>query len=148
MSLASLLLCLVAATAADGPPAGTLLTYKGTMVAAKEEGMSSKKTIELSVLVAAGEADGAARLLWTLEESGRGKWSWLDHFGTWNVDAKKRDEGSLGPALLYQREDGKSIVPLFPPLFAADTKLERGATWSERRTECRGTGEAEVASGE
>ena len=146
MPLASLFLCLVAATTAEGPPAGTLLTYKGTMVAVKEEGTSSKKTVELNVLVAAAEADGAARLLWTLEESGRGKWSWLDHFGTWNVDAKKRDEGSLGPALLYQREDGKSIVPLFPPLFAAEAKLERGATWSEGRTDYRVTGEAKVAS--
>ena len=148
MSLASIALLLVAATAADAPPAGTLLTYKGTMVAAKEEGTASKKTIELTVLVAASEANGPATLLWTLEESGRGKWSWLDHFGTWEVDAKKRDEGSLGPALLYQREDGKSIVPLFPPLFAAENRLERGATWSEGRTDFRVTGEAKVADRE
>jgi peroxiredoxin len=148
MSLASIALALVTATAADVPPAGTLLTYKGTMVAAKEEGTPSKKTVELNILVATAEADGTARLLWTLEESGRGKWSWLDHFGTWNVDAKKRDEGSLGPALLYQREDGKSIVPLFPPLFAAEPKLERGATWSEGRTDYRVTGEAKVSSRE
>jgi hypothetical protein len=148
MSLASIALALVTAAAADAPPAGTVLTYKGTMVAAKEDGTSSKKTVELNVLVAATEADGAARLLWTLEESGRGRWSWLDHFGTWNVDAKKRDEGSLGPALLYQRDDGKSIVPLFPPLFAAEAKLERGATWSEGRTDYRVTGEAKVSSRE
>lgn len=148
MSLASIAFLLVAATAADAPPAGTLLTYKGTMVAAKEEGTASKKTIELTVLVAASEANGPSTLLWTLEESGRGKWSWLDHFGTWEVDAKKRDEGSLGPALLYQREDGKSIVPLFPPLFAAENRLERGATWSEGRTDFRVTGEAKVADRE
>ncbi|MBC7853982.1 MAG: hypothetical protein IAF94_11135, partial [Pirellulaceae bacterium] len=148
MSLASIALLLVAATAADAPPAGTLLTYKGTMVAAKEEGTTSKKTIELTVLVAATEAGGRSTLLWTLEESGRGKWSWLDHFGTWEVDAKKRDEGSLGPALLYQREDGKSIVPLLSPLFAAETKLERDATWSEGRTDYRVTGEAKAAGRE
>jgi peroxiredoxin len=148
MPLASLLLCLALSTAAEGPPAGTLLTYQGTMVAAKEAGSPSKKTIELNVLVAAAEGEGAARLLWTLEESGRGKWSWLDHFGTWSVDAKKRDDASLGPALLYLREDGKSIVPLFPPLFAAEGKLERGTTWSEGRTDYRVTGEKKVAQRE
>ena len=87
MPLASLFLCLALSTAAEGPPAGTLLTYQGTMVAAKEEGAPSKKTIELTVLVAHAEGDGTAKLLWTLDESGRGKWSWLDHFGTWTVDA-------------------------------------------------------------
>ena len=148
MPLASLFLCLVAATGADLPPDGTLLTYKGTMVAAKEEGTPSKKTFELNVLVTAGEPGGAASLLWTLHESGRGKWSWLDHFGTWNVDAKTRDDGKSGPALLYQREDGKSIVPLFSPLFAAGAKLERGATWSEERTDYRVTGDAKVGGRE
>jgi len=146
MPIASLLLLLAAS--ADAPPAGTLLSYRGTMVAAKEEGGApSKKTIELNVLVAAVDGNGA-RLLWTLDEGGRGKWSWLDHFGTWNVDAKRRDDGGLGPALLYQREDGKSVVPLFPPLFAAEGKLERGSTWSEGRTDFRVTGEAKVATRE
>lgn len=146
MPVAPLLLLLAAV--ADAPPAGTLLRYQGTMVAAKEDGATpSKKTIELSVLVAAADGDGT-KLLWTLEESGRGKWSWLDHFGTWNVDARQRDDGSLGPALLYLREDGKSIVPLFPPLFAAEGKLERGASWSEGRTDFRVSGEAKVASRE
>ena len=148
MPLASLFLCLALSTAAEGPPAGTLLTYQGTMVAAKEEGAPSKKTIELTVLVAHAEGDGTAKLLWTLDESGRGKWSWLDHFGTWTVDAKKRDEAALGPALLYLREDGKSVVPLFPPLFAAETRLERGATWSEGRTDYRVTGETKVGQRE
>jgi hypothetical protein len=145
MPLASLFLALLAAAGADqAPRAGTLLTYKGTMVAAKEVGASSKKSIELQVLVAAAEANESVTLLWTLEESGRGKWSWLDHFGTWTVDAKKRDDAAAGPALLYQREDGKSIVPLFPPLFAAEAKLEKGAAWSEGRTEYRVIGEAKV----
>jgi hypothetical protein len=149
MSLPSLVLLFVAATGAESAiPERTLLTYQGTMVAAKEEGAPSKKTIELTVLVAAAEADGAAKLLWTLDESGRGKWSWLDHFGIWTVDAKKRDDASLGPALLYLREDGKSVVPLFPPLFAAEVKLERGATWSEGRTDFRVIGEAKVAERE
>lgn len=145
MPLASLFLALLAAAAADeAPRPGTLLTYQGTMVAAKEEGVTSKKSIELQVLVAAAGADESTTLQWTLEESGRGKWSWLDHFGTWTVDAKKRDDASAGPALLYQREDGKSIVPLFPPLFAAEAKLEKGATWSEGRMEYRVMGEMKV----
>ncbi len=144
MPLSSIVLALIAVTAADGPSSGTLLTYKGSMVAAKEAGTPSKKMLELNVLVAVADADGTQKLLWTLEESGRGKWSWLDHFGIWTVAAKRRDEGSLGPALLYQREDGKSIVPLFPPLFAAEAKLERGASWSEGRTEFRVTGEKNV----
>ncbi|HEX5033994.1 MAG TPA: TlpA disulfide reductase family protein [bacterium] len=147
MSFSSLVVSLLLAAAGDGPPPGTHLTYRGAMVAAKEDGLPSKKSIELNLLVAVDEG-GSGKLLWTLEETGRGKWSWLDHFGTWSADAKKRDDDGLGPALLYQREDGKSVVPLFPPLFAAEAKLERGSAWSEGRTDFRVTGEAKVAERE
>ena len=146
MHLPSLLLCLGALLTADAAPLErTQLTYRGSMVAAKEDGNPSKKTLDLTVVLAAGEESGGSKLFWTLEESGRGKWSWLDHFGVWTVNAKQRDDGSAGPALLYQRADGKSIVPLFPPLFAVETRLERGATWSEGRVDFRVTGEKKLA---
>lgn len=144
------LLCVASLLAAyPMPAAGTQLTYRGSMVASKEEKGPSEKRLELTIVVAAatGESE-SVNLLWTLDESGRGKWSWLDHFGAWTVDPKKRDDGSAGPALLYQREDGKSIVPLFPPLFAAETNLERGAAWSEGRVDYRVTGEKKVAGRE
>src|SRR5258706_16319094 len=133
MHVVSVLLCVAPLFSADAPVAGTQLSYRGSMVAAKEEGGPSKKTLDLTVVVAEAGAGGPAKLLWALSESGRGKWSWLDHFGGWNVDKTKRDDAAVGPAVLYQREDGKRIVPLFPPPFAAEVKLERGApSWEAR----------------
>jgi peroxiredoxin len=53
---------------------------------------------------------------------------------------------NIGPALLYERDDGKSIVPLISPHFAAAAKLETGAAWDEDRLEYKVLGEEERAS--
>jgi hypothetical protein len=54
-------------------------------------------------------------------------------------------EEDVGPALLYERDDGKSIVPIIPPRFAAGVKLEAGAAWDEDRLEYKVLGEANKA---
>ncbi len=151
MTAASLLLVLAPLFAADAVPSGTLLTYRGTMVPAKDDGDPTQKQFEL-LLLSAAEADGQKTekigFHWVLDEKGRGQWSWLDHYGLWELDPTKRDDGTTGPALLYQRDDGKSIVPLFEPLFTVEAKLERGAAWSEGRMDYRVTGESKTGERE
>lgn len=139
--LAQLALALSLVVAADETSASQL-RYAGTMVPAKEDGNLAVKKFTLTVQAIPGDADN--RMIWVLEESGRGGWTWLDHFGRWSP-AGEGDNAGIGPALLYEREEGKSVVPLISPLFAAGAKLEKGAAWSEDRFEYRVTGEAERA---
>lgn len=154
MSLAALVLISAQFVAADPAlHAGTQLVYRGTMTPVKDDGVLAKKTFELTLVVsdaAIGNlkepAAGSQTLLWTLEESGRGSWLWLDHFGAWSVHPLLRDNGQTGPSLLYLREDGKSVVPLPAPLFARDGDLARDAAWTEGRLEYRVTGEREIGS--
>jgi hypothetical protein len=123
---------------APGIEQGTRLTYTGTMVGAKDDGDPAIKRFTLT-LVAAGGAGEGTEFAWTLDESGRGGWTWLDHFG------RTSDKPESGPALLYARGEGKSVVPLIGPLFASADKLQTGATWTEDRLEHRVTGSAAKA---
>ena len=126
--------------------AAAQLKYAGTMVPVKEDGNPSVKKFTLSVQPLAGDAN---QLVWTLEESGRGGWLWLDHFGRWTQErsvSEGAQESDFGPALLYEREDGKSIVPIVAPRFAAGAKLEAGAKWDEDRLEYKVLGDAKRAA--
>jgi peroxiredoxin len=130
-------------------PVGTQLVYRGSMVPAKDDGIPTKKEFELTLVAsdaAAGDggADGAQTLLWTLAETGRGSWLWLDHFGAWDVGPLARDNGQTGPALLYVREEGKSVIPLPGLLFARDAGIGAESTWTEGRLEYRVSGTKEI----
>ena len=137
--LTSLALTLSLAVGAD--PSAAQLKYVGTMVPVKEDGNPSMKKFTLTVQPLAGDAN---QLAWTLEETGRGSWSWLDHFGRWtptrSVSEGVQDTG-VGPALLYEREEGKSVVPFVSPIFVPGAKLESGASWSEDRLEFKVLGD-------
>jgi AhpC/TSA family len=133
----------IATVIASGAPieAGTQLTYTGTLVPTKDDGNPATKKFDVSYVVLDGE--GGAALGWVLSETGRGTWMWLDHFGMPSAGAKANAETGGGPALLYEREDGKSIVPLPEPLWPdSDRTFERGAAWSDGRLDYRVTGQA------
>jgi hypothetical protein len=121
--------------AAPGIEPGTQLTYAGTMSGVKDDGDPSIKEFTLTLLAIGGEAD-PADLAWTLDESGRGGFAWLDRFGRWRTSADGREPGESGPALLYERAAGKSIVPIVPLLFSSPM-LGKGASWTEDRLEYR-----------
>ncbi|HEX5102250.1 MAG TPA: TlpA disulfide reductase family protein [Pirellulaceae bacterium] len=137
-------LALVVTLAVSADPA-TQLKYVGTMTPVKEDGNPAVKRFTLTVQPLAGEE---GQLAWTLEETGRGGWSWLDHFGRWAVTRSVSEgapDAGVGPALLYEREDGKSLVPILSPHFADGAKLEPGATWDEGRLEYKVLGEEQRA---
>ena len=147
MSTAILLLVLVPLAAADAEVSeGTLLTYRGSMLPVKDDGGLTKKEFTLQAILTRGDgADAAVELLWALDETGRGHWPWLAHFGKWAIDPAKRDDGAAGPSLLYERPEGKSVAPLPQLFFSAAEGLEKGKAWSEGRLEYRVTGDAKKA---
>jgi hypothetical protein len=138
---------------APGLETGTQLTYAGSMSGVKDDGNPAVKEFTLTLAAIGGEGE-SLEFAWTLEENGRGSWTWLNHFGRWKPTRRASDgaprvsEESAtlpGPALLYARAEGKSIVPLVAPIFVAPKALDSGATWSEDRLEHRVTGEATKA---
>lgn len=120
---------LIAAAATEAPlQSGTLLTYRGA-VAPAEGGADVGKTFDL-FLYLAEKRDDAAAVDWVVVESGNGSWSWAERFGRLALDARWRSD-SAGPALLYERTDGTSIVQLKLPWLAAPEALRVGAAWEE-----------------
>jgi peroxiredoxin len=138
------LLLLPIFTAAPAVESGTQLTYRGTMIAAKGDPVETRKSFDLTILVADAGAENA-KLYWTIAEQGRGQWAWPDRFGQINVDAQLRWDLAAGPSLLYERPEGKSVVPLVSPLLAAENPLAKGLVWNEGRLEHSVTGSEKVA---
>ncbi|QDU25651.1 hypothetical protein ETAA8_07210 [Anatilimnocola aggregata] len=135
------ILMLLAAAVPAQLPEGTLLRYEGSMIASKDDGNPRIKEFSLLALVGPGNANSRP-IDWVIEESGRGSWSWTERFARWNVDATRREDTPEAPALLFERADGKSIVPLCPLLFTAESPLAKGQKWTEDRYEYEVTGEA------
>ena len=125
----ALVMSLVAAAPVEP---GMLLAYSGTLVPVKDDGNPAIKKFDVSYVVL--EREGAGSVGWVLSESGRGGWTWLDHFGVTSAAAGQADSA---PALLYERDDGRSIVPIIGPLWLDQHELERGSTWTEGRLDYR-----------
>ncbi len=122
-------------------PEGTSLRYEGKMVATRDDGNPRVKEFSLTAVL--GPTGGATRAVdWLIEETGRGSWSWTERFNRWNIDATRREDVPQAPSLLFERTDGKSIVPLCPVFFTADSPLAKGLKWSADRLEYEVTGEA------
>ncbi|WP_425616368.1 TlpA family protein disulfide reductase [Anatilimnocola sp. NA78] len=119
---------------------GTLHRYEGSMVATKDDGDPRVK--EFSLLAVVGPNNAARTFDWVITETGRGSWSWTERFGRWNIDAARREDVPEAPALMFERTDGKSVVPLCPLLFTAESPLAKGQKWTEDRYEYEVAGEA------
>jgi hypothetical protein len=128
-----LILCVALAPAvfsagATAPPVGTQLTYRGTLAPGAEvaaDPAKGTKTFDLTLwIVARGESN--TDVFWLVDEKGNGEFPWPARFGRATLDAKLHASGS-GPALLYDRGEGTSVVPVLVPLFAAAEPLAAGA---------------------
>jgi len=116
------------AVSAPSPEAGSVLTYRGTLVAQKGDPIESKKSFDLMWLVTKADAKGGT-LAWSLAEQGKGAWGWPDRLGQLEFDDKGQTN-SPGPALLYDRADGKSVVGLIAPLIPVEhATLRKDLTW-------------------
>jgi len=77
-------------------------------------------------------AENAARVYWYVEESGSGRWPWSERFGVWTADGQWNFTGT-GPALLYDRGEGMSIIPLASPVVPAKQPLQAQQEWKDDR---------------
>lgn len=113
------------------PASGTQVTYKGSVAPLTEYRTVGPpgKTFEL-VLVFDDVSDSGAKVYWHLEESGSGRWPWMERFGVWSADAEGNLSG-LAPSLLYDRGEGSSVIILGAPLVASEETLEPEAEWSD-----------------
>ena len=118
MTTALLCLILTGAPSTSDLQPGTLLTYRGNIVAEKGEPAVTEKKFKLSLLIASA-GEGRA-VYWSLEEQGRGGWSWISRFGRY--EGGKSIDPKSAPTLLYERPQGTSIVNLLPPFLLQISK--------------------------
>lgn len=122
---------------------GAQFTYRGSMLGVKGEAAETRKLFDLSLLAAESDEEGLT-VYWTLEERGRGGFAWPDRLGRWRLDPQGKGSDT-GPALLYDRGDGLSVVPLHTLFLSSEKPLVKGATWSEGKLESTVAGEEKSA---
>lgn len=134
LSNLTLLLVSVSATPAE-IPLGTQFDYRGSMIADKGDPADTTKSFDLTVVVTEAGRDHKT-LGWTLQEKGRGAWPWTRHFGKWQVN-EADGSNSGGPALLYQREQGTSVVPIRQTRLVPPNEAAKGSHWKRGKFEFR-----------
>ncbi|QDU97454.1 TlpA family protein disulfide reductase [Lignipirellula cremea] len=140
---AILSLCFTAAAIVGAPlQPGDQLTYRGVMIAEKGEDFSSRKLFDVEYLIEA--ADGPAPAVhWTIKEDGRGGWPWTSRFGAATV--ADRWPAETGPALLYEREDIDTVVPLLALHFESGREFADDVSWKDGKIEYRVEGKTKFA---
>ena len=127
--LNSLHLLAVATALAAPVEDGTLLNYRGTLVAEKGDPRPVRKTFDLELLVSNVTPEGA-KIYWTVREQGDGGvWPWPYRFGMTDVNSSWRPRGSSPPSIVYTDGQGSTAIPVAVPLFAHDRPLTAGLRW-------------------
>src|SRR5262249_20729508 len=117
-------------------PAGTQLNYHGTLQKRDDEGSgNTRKAFDLTLWLVKSD-DAGTEVLWQLEERGKGEWPWAEGFGRLRLDSQWRTSAP-GPALLYDRGDGRSVVLISLPLMGFEKPLAADQTWEEDKLEYR-----------
>ncbi len=119
---------------ADAPlTTGTQLSYRGGVEARAEEPGKARKAFDLTLWIL-DKKDASAEIFWLVDERGRGEFPWFERFGRIAVDAQWRS-AAAGPALLYDRGDGRSVVPIGLPFLMPEKPLAVGETFRDGKFE-------------
>jgi hypothetical protein len=123
--------------------AGTQLNFRGGVEARVEEPGKGRKTFDLTLWILK-QSDAAAEIFWLIDERGRGEFPWSQRFGRVSVDAQWRT-AAAGPAVLYDRGDGRSVVPISWPFLASEKPLAAGESFRDGKLEFQVEKAAKVA---
>ena len=130
--------------AADAPlDVGTQLAFRGGIAPAAEAADTSGKSFDLTLWILA-KSEAGAEVFWLIDERGKGEFPWLSRFGRTTLDARWRSAAD-GPAVLYDRGEGKSVVPLPLPFFVAARPLAADADLRDGKLELHVDQASEVA---
>ncbi len=113
--------------------AGTQLSFRGGVEAVAAEQGKGGKAFDLTLWITQKSETGA-EIVWLVDERGRGEFPWSERFGRVSVDGAWRT-GAAGPALLYDRGEGRSVVPIPLPFLVSDKPLTVDAAFSEGKLE-------------
>ncbi|HEV3020974.1 MAG TPA: TlpA disulfide reductase family protein [Pirellulales bacterium] len=122
---------------------GTQLSYRGSVEARAEEQDKGHKTFDLTLWILQ-KGETGADVLWLVDERGRGEFPWFERFGRLQVDSLWRT-AAAGPALLYDRGDGRSVVPIALPMLAHDKPLAPDVGFNDGKLDFRVERAAKVA---
>ncbi len=114
-------------------PAGTQLSYRGSVEALGEVADDSPKTFDLTLWILSG-VDSASDVFWLVDERGHGEFPWPARFGRATLDARYRTSAAA-PALLYDRGEGQTVVPVLWPFFTSATPLAEDVAFAEDKLE-------------
>jgi peroxiredoxin len=114
-------------------PAGTQLNLRGTVAAVASEAPTGEKEFDLT-LWAMATTDGSTEVLWLVDERGHGAFPWPARFGNATLDGNYRSSAP-GPALLYDRGEGQSVVPVLWPFLTAAESLAEGVDFRDETLE-------------
>jgi hypothetical protein len=115
---------------------GTQLTYRGTLEPVSQEPTDPEKgpkTFDLTLWIMA-RGESGADVFWLVDERANGEFPWPARFGRALLDAEYRT-AAPGPALLYDRGEGRSVVPVQLPFFTAKQPLAAGAEFKDGQLE-------------
>ena len=119
---------------ADAPLAAPMqLSFRGTIEARGDEAGKPRKAFDLTLWILQQSTTGA-EIFWLVDERGRGEFPWSEHFGRLGVDARWRT-AAAGPALLYDRGEGRSVVPIPLPFLAPEAPLAAGGSFRDDKLE-------------
>ena len=127
---AALVLALLLPGASGAPQAGTQIAYRGSVARLDRDRVpgDAEKSFDLTLLVVSADESGT-ELLWVVDERGRGAWPWPDRFGRWKLDAQLTPTSGTAPALLFDRDEGPSVINLEAPLLRVPVPLVADAAW-------------------
>lgn len=114
-------------------PEGTQLSFRGSVEARAEDADKPRKAFELTLWILRADESGA-QVAWLVDERGRGEFPWTERFGRLGVDAGWRS-GADGPAVLYDRGEGRNVVAVPLPFLKSDKPLAAGDEFRDGKLE-------------
>jgi hypothetical protein len=141
LALSAALMPLVAAAAAP-LEVGTQLVYRGSIRPRAEQPDQTGKSFDLTLWVVE-KSESGAEVFWLVDERGRGAFPWSERFGRVALD-RRWQTAADGPAVLYDRGEGRTIVPIPLPLWSAAEPLAAERAFREGNLDYRVEGAAEL----